>query len=110
MSPLSRMLLFITGSQAGGSLDMVSYLRNTGFLLLEPGNVVMILIGLTMIYLAIRKDYEPLLLVPIGFGILAGNMPYNPDLMPIGYLDVLQINVTRISHIKSPDDWGTYLY
>jgi len=89
MSPLSRMLLFITGSQAGGSLDMVSYLRNTGFLLLEPGNVVMILIGLTMIYLAIRKDYEPLLLVPIGFGILAGNMPYNPDLMPIGYLDVL---------------------
>jgi len=83
------MLLFITGSQAGGSLDMVSYLRNTGFLLLEPGNVVMILIGLTMIYLAIRKDYEPLLLVPIGFGILAGNMPYNPDLMPIGYLDVL---------------------
>ncbi len=89
MSPLSRMLLFITGSQAGSSLDMVSYLRNTGFLLLEPGNVVMILIGLAMIYLAIRKDYEPLLLVPIGFGILAGNMPYNPDLMPIGYLDVL---------------------
>jgi len=89
MSPLSRMLLFMTGSQAGGNLDMVSYLRNTGFLLLEPGNVVMILIGLAMIYLAIRKDYEPLLLVPIGFGILAGNMPYNPDLMPIGYLDVL---------------------
>jgi len=83
------MLLFMTGSQAGGNLDMVSYLRNTGFLLLEPGNVVMILIGLAMIYLAIRKDYEPLLLVPIGFGILAGNMPYNPDLMPIGYLDVL---------------------
>jgi oxaloacetate decarboxylase beta subunit len=83
------MLLFLTGSQAEGSLDMVSYLRNTGFLLLEPGNVIMILIGLTMIYLAIRKDYEPLLLVPIGFGILAGNMPYNPDLMPIGYLDVL---------------------
>jgi len=89
MSPLSRMPLFLTGSGGDGSLDMLSYLQNTGFLLLEPGNVVMILIGLTMIYLAIRKDYEPLLLVPIGFGILAGNMPYNPDLMPIGYLDVL---------------------
>jgi oxaloacetate decarboxylase beta subunit len=83
------MPLFLTGSGGDGSLDMLSYLQNTGFLLLEPGNVVMILIGLTMIYLAIRKDYEPLLLVPIGFGILAGNMPYNPDLMPIGYLDVL---------------------
>ncbi len=89
MSPVSRMLLFLTGSQGGGSLDLISYLENTGFLLLEPGNVVMILIGLAMIYLAIRKDYEPLLLVPIGFGILAGNMPYNPALMPIGYLDVL---------------------
>lgn len=89
MSPLSRMLLFLTGSQGDGSLDLLSYLENTGFLLLEPGNIIMIGIGLVMIYLAIRKDYEPLLLVPIGFGILAGNMPYNPDLMPIGYLDVL---------------------
>jgi carboxybiotin decarboxylase len=35
----------------------------------------MILIGLLFIYLAIAKDYEPLLLVPIGFGILIGNIP-----------------------------------
>jgi oxaloacetate decarboxylase beta subunit len=49
----------------------------------------MIVIGLVMIYLAIKKDYEPLLLVPIGFGIIAGNIPYNPALMPIGYQDVL---------------------
>ncbi len=90
MSSLSRLLLYLTGAQAGvGDLDLLSYLENTGFLLLEPGNIVMIIIGLAMIYVAIKKDYEPLLLVPIGFGILAGNMPYNPDLMPIGYLDVL---------------------
>jgi oxaloacetate decarboxylase beta subunit len=39
------------------------------------GNGVMIVIGLIFIGLAIRKDYEPLLLVPIGFGILIGNIP-----------------------------------
>jgi oxaloacetate decarboxylase beta subunit len=37
----------------------------------------MILIGLVFIYLAISKEYEPLLLIPIGFGILVGNIPFN---------------------------------
>jgi oxaloacetate decarboxylase beta subunit len=91
MALLSKLLLLLSGASGAGteSIGLLNYLRNTGFLLLEPGNVVMILIGLAMMYLAIRKDYEPLLLVPIGFGIVAGNMPYNPELMPIGYLDVL---------------------
>ncbi|MCD4701824.1 MAG: sodium ion-translocating decarboxylase subunit beta [Candidatus Aegiribacteria sp.] len=70
-------------------LNLLSYLDDTGFGQMEPGNIVMILIGLVMIYLAIKKDYEPLLLVPIGFGIIAGNIPYNPELMPIGYQDIL---------------------
>jgi len=48
---------------------------------------VMIAMGLLFIFLAIRKEYEPLLLIPIGFGMVAGNMPYNPELMPIGYQD-----------------------
>ncbi|NLP05466.1 sodium ion-translocating decarboxylase subunit beta [Candidatus Fermentibacteria bacterium] len=58
----------------------------------------MIVIGLLMISLAIRRNYEPLLLIPIGFGIIAGNIPYNPGLMPIGYQDVLggQQSVFRI--------------
>jgi oxaloacetate decarboxylase beta subunit len=38
-------------------------------------NLIMIVIGLLFIFIAIRKDYEPLLLVPIGFGILVGNIP-----------------------------------
>ncbi len=37
----------------------------------------MILIGLVFIYLAIKKDWEPMLLVPIGFGILIGNIPFS---------------------------------
>jgi len=39
------------------------------------GNLGMIVIGIIFITLAIRKDYEPLLLVPIGFGIVVGNIP-----------------------------------
>ena len=39
------------------------------------GNVLMDVVGIVFIYLAIRKHYEPLLLVPIGFGILLGNVP-----------------------------------
>lgn len=43
---------------------------------LSWGNMGMIVVGLLFLYLAIHKDYEPLLLVPIGFGILIGNIPY----------------------------------
>lgn len=40
------------------------------------GNLIMILVGGFFIFLAIRYDYEPLLLVPIGFGIIIGNVPF----------------------------------
>jgi oxaloacetate decarboxylase beta subunit len=49
----------------------------TGFYNVESGHIIMILIGLAFIYLAITKEYEPLLLIPIGFGILIGNIPFN---------------------------------
>ncbi len=48
----------------------------SGFFNLEWGNIAMIIVGLIFITLAIVKDYEPLLLVPIGFGILIGNIPF----------------------------------
>jgi len=53
-------------------LDMV---LTTGFIHLTLGNLVMWLIAFFFIYLAITKSYEPLLLVPIGFGILIVNLP-----------------------------------
>lgn len=52
------------------------FLEYTGFANVTIGHIVMIIIGLIFIYLAIKKDYEPLLLVPIGFGILVGNVPF----------------------------------
>lgn len=48
----------------------------TAFANFTPGHVVMLLIGLLFIFLAIKKEYEPLLLIPIGFGILVGNVPF----------------------------------
>ena len=44
------------------------------------GNFVMLSVGLIFIWLAIAKDYEPLLLIPIGFGILIGNIPFREGL------------------------------
>ena len=38
-------------------------------------NLIMIAVGVIFIYLAVTKDYEPLLLIPIGFGIIVGNIP-----------------------------------
>lgn len=47
----------------------------TGLAGLTVGNLVMDAIGIVFIYLAIKKHYEPLLLIPIGFGIILGNVP-----------------------------------
>lgn len=52
------------------------FLRYTGFASLTWPHVVMILIGVIFITIAIKKDWEPLLLVPIGFGIIIGNIPF----------------------------------
>ncbi len=60
-------------SLIAGFLDFFSTTVFGGYL--TPGHIVMILIGIVFIYLAIAKGYEPLLLLPIGFGILLGNIP-----------------------------------
>ncbi|MDK2841733.1 MAG: carboxybiotin decarboxylase [Anaerophaga sp.] len=48
----------------------------TGFSGVTLGNLIMIVVGLFFIFLAIKFNYEPLLLVPIGTGILLGNIPF----------------------------------
>jgi oxaloacetate decarboxylase beta subunit len=49
--------------------------RQSGIANLAPGNLVMYTIAGVLIYLAIRKEYEPLLLIPIGFGMVLANLP-----------------------------------
>lgn len=54
----------------------LDFIQNTGFFLADIRYVVMICVGILFCYLATAKEYEPLLLLPIGFGIIVGNVPF----------------------------------
>ena len=56
--------------------SLQQFLQYTGFANMTFQHVVMIFIGIVFIYLAIKKDWEPLLLIPIGFGMIIGNIPF----------------------------------
>jgi oxaloacetate decarboxylase beta subunit len=64
-----------------------NYFADSGFGQFAWPNAVMMAIGLLFIFLAIKKGFEPLLLVPIGFGILIGNIPYNTAELSLGVYD-----------------------
>lgn len=53
-----------------------SFIEYTGFANMTWGHLVMLAVGVFFIFIAIKKHYEPLLLIPIGFGILIGNIPF----------------------------------
>jgi carboxybiotin decarboxylase len=55
---------------------ILNFLHAGAFYNFTWGNLGMLVVGCIFIYLAVAKDYEPLLLVPIGFGILIGNVPF----------------------------------
>jgi len=57
---------------------LTQFLQFTAFANLTVGHIIMICIGLAFIYLAIAKEFEPMLLIPIGFGILVGNIAFAP--------------------------------
>ena len=59
--------------------NLADFWSYTGFANATPGHIVMLCVGLFFIWLAIKHDFEPLLLVPIGFGILVGNIPFKID-------------------------------
>ena len=58
---------------------LVNLLNQTGFMTLSYKNFIMVAVALFFLYLAIKKGYEPLLLVPISFGMLLVNL--FPDIM-----------------------------
>ncbi len=60
----------------------MTFFESMGLLALTPGMVLMWVIGLTLIYLAITRQYEPLLLLPIGFGIILTNLPLTSLMEP----------------------------
>jgi oxaloacetate decarboxylase beta subunit len=70
-------------------MDMIlRIIETTGFANLQWSNIIMIVVGCVAIYLAIVKNYEPLLLLPIGFGVIVGNIPYIQGL-PLGVYDTV---------------------
>jgi len=55
-------------------IKLLDFLSSTGFANLEVAQIIMIIIALFLLYLGIAKKYEPLLLVPISFGMLLVNL------------------------------------
>ncbi|MDE5773388.1 MAG: sodium ion-translocating decarboxylase subunit beta [Muribaculaceae bacterium] len=79
------MLLLEATSSFGEFLSnsIATFWEFTGFYNCEWTNLVMLAVGCFFVWLAIKKNFEPLLLVPIGFGMLLGNIPFQPG-MEIG--------------------------
>ncbi|HIE98032.1 MAG TPA: sodium ion-translocating decarboxylase subunit beta [Planctomycetes bacterium] len=80
--------------------NLLDFLGTTGFVSITWENLIMILVGIVFIFLAIKKDYEPLLLVPIGMGAIVGNIPTVPSMALSVYDDgsVLQYLYFGVSH------------
>ncbi|MFZ2429755.1 MAG: sodium ion-translocating decarboxylase subunit beta, partial [Lutibacter sp.] len=75
-NPVSTTNIEQTARETNGSFidnaigGVKQFYKFTGFANATPGHLIMILIGIIFIYLGIKFDYEPLLLVPIGAGII----------------------------------------
>lgn len=75
---------------------------SSGLAQLEFGQLFMMLVGLGLLFLAIRKGFEPLLLVPIGFGTVLANIPgAGFDLAPV---------IDAAGHMESPGGLLYYIY
>ena len=69
---------------------LLSVYAVTGIQALTIGHVVMLMVGSVFIYLAITKKYEPLILLPLGFGVIMTNLPLG-DLLGHGLFEQLYI-------------------
>ena len=66
---------FVYRNYSSAVSGMLNFYEFSGFANISLKHLLMMIIGLFFIYLAIRYEFEPLLLIPIGFGILIGNIP-----------------------------------
>ena len=85
--------------EATSTMDFIGekftdFLTYTGFANVAWANIIMICVGAFFIWLAIKKDFEPLLLIPIGLGIILGNIPFKAAGLEIGlYEDNSVLNI-----------------
>lgn len=80
--------------------NLSEFFGYTGFANAEWGHLAMIIIGLYFIYLGIAKRFEPMLLIPIGFGIIIGNIPFFPGLQIGVYEDGSVLNYLYFGVLK----------
>ena len=66
---------FVYKNYSGAVSGLFNFYEFSGFANVTWKHLVMMLVGFFFIFLAIRYDFEPLLLIPIGFGVLIGNIP-----------------------------------
>jgi sodium ion-translocating decarboxylase beta subunit len=88
---------------------LFEFLQTTGFASMTIGNAIMILIGIVFIFLAITKDYEPLLLVPIGMGAIVGNIPVS-EVMSLSVYDQHKWIIENGEAIYVPGSVLSYIY
>jgi len=90
-----------TAGQAIGE-GMSSFWDFTGFRNCTRGNLIMILVAFVFIFLAVKYDFEPMLLIPIGVGIIVGNIPFIQD----SYTFDLQGALAALSKIEIQGNLG----
>ena len=83
---------------------LIELVQSTGFMLMGPKDLLMIAVSLFLLYLAIHKKYEPLLLLPIAFGMLLTNLPGSGIMSPPVY------DTTNVHEIVTPGGLFYYLY
>ena len=71
---------------------LASVWADSGFSALTSGNVIMIVVGLVLLYMAIGRGFEPLLLSPIAFGCILANIPKNGFEQP-GVMSVIMYGI-----------------
>jgi oxaloacetate decarboxylase beta subunit len=80
-NPESKVNVSKDGQQLQNNVfdGIAKFYSYSGFRNASAGNIIMIAVGLLFIFLAIKYDYEPLLLIPIGTGVIIGNIPFFQD-------------------------------
>jgi len=85
------------------------FLQSTGFAAITYKEVIMLCISFILLYLAIKKEYEPLLLVPIAFGMLLANLPLG-GLMDPPIVEVVEKSGVLVPETKQVGGLLYYLY
>ena len=79
---------------------LVKFWGDTGFANFTYQNGIMIIVSFVFLYLAIRRGFEPLLLVPIAFGMLLSNLPAALDANGLGGMFTEHYNITNSDELS----------